>query len=174
MAGIQKGWRRGETTFTHHILFPPKYYCIPYSHNNKENETSFQITHFKFQSTRQITCLLLMEEGGERHKSVRDATLANFDMVCLFFHAFLSGFAVFRHTPPLKAQVKSKKQDITILWLKEMGTDLVVPMGDGEYFLLSGMAGRDVVLNFTVGLREKIIRVSKSLFYKTLSNKYIQ
>ena len=67
-----------------------------------------------------------------------------------------------------------KKQDITILWLKEMGTDLVVPMGDGEYFLLSGMAGRDVVLNFTVGLREKIIRVSKSLFYKTLSNKYIQ
>lgn len=118
-----------------------------------------------------------MEEGGGggRHKSVRDATLANFDMVWLFFHALLSGFAVFRHTPPLKAQVKSKKkQDITILWLKEMGTDLVVPMGDGEYFLLSGMAGRDAVLNFTVGLREKIIRVSKSLFYKTLSNKYIQ
>jgi len=33
-----------------------------------------------------------------------------------------------------------------------MGTDLVVPVGEGEYFLLSGMAGREVVLNFTVGL----------------------
>ena len=51
---------------------------------------------------------------------------------------------------------------ITMLWLKEMGTVLVVPVGDGEYFLLSDMAGRDVVLNFTVGLREEIIRESKS------------
>ena len=51
---------------------------------------------------------------------------------------------------------------ITMLWLKEMGTALVVPVGDGEYFLLSGMAGRDVVLNFTVGLREEIIRESKN------------
>ena len=42
-----------------------------------------------------------------------------------------------------------------MLWLKEMGTVLVVPVGDGEYFLLSDMAGRDVVLNFTVGLREE-------------------
>ena len=59
-----------------------------------------------------------------------------------------------------------------MLWLKEMGTVLVVPVGDGEYFLLSAMAGRDVVLNFTVGLREEIIGESKSQFYKTQSNKY--
>ena len=59
---------------------------------------------------------------------------------------------------------------ITMLWLKEMGTVLVVPVGDGEYFLLSAMAGRDVVLNFTVGLREEIIRESKSQFYKTQNN----
>lgn len=39
-----------------------------------------------------------------------------------------------------------------MLWLKEIGTDLVVPVGDGEYFLLRDMAGREVVLNCTVGL----------------------
>lgn len=42
----------------------------------------------------------------------------------------------------------------TMWWLKEIGTDLVVPVGEGEYFLLSGMAGREAVLNLTVGLQE--------------------
>jgi len=40
-----------------------------------------------------------------------------------------------------------------------MGTDLVVPLGEGEYFLLSGMDGREVVLNFTVGLQDKIQQI---------------
>ena len=63
MAGIQKGWRRGETTFTHDNLFPPKKrWCIPYSCSNKENETSFALTLNS--SMRQIICLLLMEVGG--------------------------------------------------------------------------------------------------------------
>lgn len=56
---------------------------------------------------------------------------------------------------------------ITMLWLKEMGTVLVVPVGDGEYFLLSAMAGRDVVLNFTVGLRENNQRKQKLILQNT-------
>ena len=40
-----------------------------------------------------------------------------------------------------------------------MGTDLVVPVGEGEYFPLSGMDGREVVLNFTVGLQDKIQQI---------------
>ena len=63
MAGIQKGWRRGETTFTNDNLFPPKKrWCISYSCSNKENETSFPLTLNS--SMRQITCLLLMEAGS--------------------------------------------------------------------------------------------------------------
>ena len=101
MAGIQKGWRRGETTLTNDNLFPPKKrWCISYSCSNKENETSFHLTLNP--SMRQITCLLLMEVGeGGAHNSVSDSILAHFDTVdflFFFFHAFLSAFAVFR--PP--------------------------------------------------------------------------
>ena len=79
-------------------------------------------------------------------------------MIFFFFSRFSEWFCSF--STPLHPSLPMN--GITMLWLKEMGTALVVPVGDGEYFLLSGMAGRDVVLNFTVGLREEIIRESKS------------
>ena len=105
MAGIQKGWRRGETTFTHDNLFPPKKRSfIPYSCSNKENETSFALTLNS--SMREITCLLLMQGGG----GITVSVIVFWQILIwqifflFFFHAFLSGFAVFRpsYTPPHK------------------------------------------------------------------------
>ena len=62
MAGIQKGWRRGETTFTDDNLFPPKKrWCIPYSCSNKDNETSFPLTL----NSKSETNYLLITNGRE-------------------------------------------------------------------------------------------------------------